>query len=50
MKDEQETKDKIVKKDWQKPSISQLDITQTAGGLFDVDYEGPYNFLLGDYS
>ena len=35
-------------KAWNKPEIAAIDINETAGGVWDVDFEGPLNLLFGD--
>lgn len=46
MKEHKETTNKVEKKIWVKPTISQIDITKTEGGFLDVDWEGPTYFLF----
>lgn len=35
-------------KKWNTPAIAELDIEATANGIFDIDWEGPFNFIFGD--
>ena len=35
-------------KKWNTPSITELNINETANGYFKVGYEGPFDIVLGD--
>ena len=35
-------------KKWNTPSISELNINETANGFLNVGYEGPFDIVLGD--
>lgn len=36
-------------KKWIKPEIAELNISDTANGFWDVNWEGPLNIIFGDY-
>lgn len=36
-------------KKWNTPDVTELNINETANGMFDVNWEGPYDFILGDH-
>ena len=33
-------------KTWNAPEVQELNINETADGYFDVDWEGPFDFLF----
>ena len=35
-------------KKWNTPSITELNINETANGYFKVGYEGPFDIVFGD--
>ena len=41
--------DKIMKT-WKNAEVVEVSINETAGGFFDVDWEGPFNIVFGDKS
>ena len=36
------------KRAWTPPQLHEYDLKETQGGLFNVQFEGPYNFVFGD--
>lgn len=38
----------IIKKEWNQPVVSEIDIKDTKNGYINVDFEGPWNFLFGE--
>ena len=37
-------------KTWNKPEVAELNISKTANGYFDVNWEGPLDIVFGDKS
>ena len=37
-----------IMKKWNTPSITELNINETANGYFKVGYEGPFDIVFGD--
>lgn len=37
-------------KTWNKPEVAELNISKTANGYFDVNWEGPFDILCGEKS
>ena len=36
-------------KTWNTPEVKELNINETANGLFNVNWEGPFDIVFGDY-
>lgn len=37
-------------KKWNTPDVTELNITETAGGVINFGFEGPFNIVFGDGS
>ena len=42
--------EEIKMKTWNKPEVAELNISKTANGYFDVNWEGPLDIVFGDKS
>lgn len=41
--------EEINMKTWNAPEVKELNINETANGFFNVNWEGPFDVICGDY-